>query len=86
MFLSEQGYILDTSQESPGCSLFLESDSLNKFDNNLQLIEYIEQSHTPLVRFWRWPNKAKSALCITGDLDATSLIDYATRFLSFRSD
>jgi glycosyltransferase involved in cell wall biosynthesis/peptidoglycan/xylan/chitin deacetylase (PgdA/CDA1 family) len=85
-FLSEQGYILDTSQESPGCSLFLESDSLSNFDNNLQLIDYIEQSHAPLVRFWRWPNEAKSALCITGDLDATSLIDYATRFLSFGSD
>ena len=82
-FLSEQGYILDTSHEAPGCGLYLDSESLSKFNNELQLVEYIELSPAPLVRFWRWPNEAKSVLCVTGDLDATSLVDYATRFLPF---
>ena len=32
----------------------------------------------PLVRFWHWPAGVMSALCITGDLDALSLLDYAS--------
>jgi len=84
-FLLEQGYILDMSNEAPACGLYLEAETLSKFNTELQLIEYIELSQAPLVRFWRWPNKAKSVLCVTGDLDATSLVDYATRFLPFGS-
>ena len=84
-FLLEQGYILDMSNDTPRCGLYLDSEALSKCNTQLQLIEYIELSQAPLVRFWRWPREAKSVLCVTGDLDATSLADYATRFLPFGS-
>ena len=36
----------------------------------------------PVIRLWPWPNGMRSALCITGDLDALSLLDYAARLTS----
>jgi len=78
-FLNEQGYILDLTDQAPGCSIFLDDTRLASLANNLQLIDYIEGLSGPLVRFWRWPDGAKSALSITGDLDALSLIDYLSR-------
>jgi hypothetical protein len=78
-FLREQGYILDTGETARFCGLILNTDELTKLPNDVALINYIEASPAPLVRYWRWPNGAKSALSITGDLDALSLMDYASR-------
>jgi len=50
----------------------------------LELIETIEASPGPLVRYWRWPDGAKSALAVTGDMDALTLLDYAARLLARR--
>jgi hypothetical protein len=80
-FLQEQGYILDRTSLAAKCTIFLDHNSLKSFSNHLELIEWIEKSHGPLVRFWRWPDGAKSALSITGDLDALSLLDYVSRIL-----
>jgi hypothetical protein len=49
--------------------------------NEVQLIEVIESSPSPLVRYGRWPYGSKSALCISGDLDALTLFDYASRLV-----
>ena len=77
--LRGQGYILDTSQTASSCGIFLDNETLGKLTNEVELVDYIETSPAPLVRFWRWPNGVKSVLCITGDLDAISLFDYASR-------
>jgi len=79
LFLQDQGYILDGSEQAMHCSVYIDGTVLGKLTTEVQLIEYIEKSAGPLVRYWRWPNGAKSALSITGDLDAITLIDYATR-------
>jgi peptidoglycan/xylan/chitin deacetylase (PgdA/CDA1 family) len=78
-FLREQGYILDLSDLAANCSIYLDETRLAGLTNEVQLINYIESFPGPLVRYWRWPNGAKSALCITGDLDAISLMDYLSR-------
>jgi peptidoglycan/xylan/chitin deacetylase (PgdA/CDA1 family) len=78
-FLRDQGYILDASETARSCGIFLENDALSKMTNEVELVNYIETSSAPLVRFWRWPNGAKSALSVTGDLDALTLFDYASR-------
>ncbi len=78
-FLQEQGYILDTTKQATSCSIYLEETSLAAMGSEVQLIDYIEAFTGPLVRYWRWPNGAKSALSITGDLDALSLVDYLWR-------
>ena len=78
-FLQEQGYIVDTGAEAPHCSIFLSPASLAVLQNQFELIDFIETSSAPLVRFWRWPSGTRSACCVTGDLDALSLTDYAAR-------
>ena len=67
--------------ESQACSLIINQDFLQDIHNPVELERAIENSRTPLVRFWPWPDGQRSALCLTGDLDALSLADYATRLL-----
>jgi peptidoglycan/xylan/chitin deacetylase (PgdA/CDA1 family) len=43
------------------------------------VIEAIEQAPGPLVRLWRWPSGARSALAVTGDIDSITLQDFAVR-------
>jgi hypothetical protein len=50
--------------------------------NHMQLVGHIEASPGPLARYWRSPDGAKSALCITEDLDALTLLDYAGRLFN----
>lgn len=78
-FLSEQGYFLDTAETARSCGIYLDGEMLAKLPNNVELINYIETSPAPLVRYWRWPDGAKSSLSFTGDLDALSLLDYVSR-------
>ncbi len=78
-FLRNQGYILDISDTAPKCGIYLSESVILAQQNETSLIDYIESSFGPLIRYWRWPDGAKSALSITGDLDALSLLDYLTR-------
>lgn len=80
-FLREQGYIVDTSRQAQDCAIYLGATELADARNQIQLLDLIETSGAPLVRFWRWPAAARSALCVTGDLDALSLTDYVARML-----
>jgi hypothetical protein len=77
-FLQEQGYIVDMSDTAARCAIYLDVATLDRM-TQVQLVNHIEALPGPLVRYWRWPNGAKSALCITGDLDALTLLDYASR-------
>ncbi len=77
-FLTEQGYIVDRSEHAAECGIYLDDPAITTW-NEVQLVNHIETSRAPLVRFSRWPSEAKSGLCVTGDLDALSLMDYASR-------
>lgn len=79
-FLRQQGYIVETAQDTNLYSLFWHQPHFAREDERRVLAE-IERSDVPLVRFGRWPNGAKSALCITGDIDALTIWDYGLRFL-----
>jgi hypothetical protein len=81
-FLQEQGYILDIGETAPLCGTYLNTETLAGLTSELQLIQTIEASPGPLVRYWRWPGGARSALSITGDLDALTLLDYASRLFA----
>jgi len=78
-FLRDQGYLVDASHTARQCSVFLDGALVGGLRNNLELVRYIEASDSPLLRFGRWPNGAASAISITGDLDALTLLDYAAR-------
>jgi len=78
-FLREQGYILDTGETATRCATYIDAATLAGLRSEVELIDYIEASPGPLVRYWRWPDAARSAMCVTGDLDALTLLDYASR-------
>jgi hypothetical protein len=78
-FLREQGYILDDGPQAPSCTVCVSGDVAVR--NQVELVDYIESTAGPLLKFSRWPDGARSALCFAGDLDALSLRDYASRLL-----
>ncbi len=80
--LENQGYILDRTDSANECSIFLDSAILESLSTEAAVVEMIESSNKPLIRMWPWPDGYKSALCITGDLDALSLMDYINRLKS----
>jgi hypothetical protein len=40
----------------------------------------IDESRRPLLRFGRWPRACRSALAVTGDIDALTIWDFVQRF------
>ena len=81
-FLVNLGYLLDVSDTAPQCAVYLSQSTLAQFENEAALVEHIEGAPGPLARLWPWPNGMRSALCITGDLDALTLVDYASRLFN----
>jgi peptidoglycan/xylan/chitin deacetylase (PgdA/CDA1 family) len=80
-FLRDQGYLLYEGEDRMRCTVVLAPPTLSGFANEVELLGHLESSQGPLVRFWRWPDEAGSALAVTGDLDALSLVDYGVRLL-----
>lgn len=77
-FLQEQGYIVDMANTATRCAIYLDVATLDRM-TQVQLVNHIEALPGPLVRYWRWPNGVGCAMCVTGDLDALTLLDYASR-------
>jgi peptidoglycan/xylan/chitin deacetylase (PgdA/CDA1 family) len=77
--LRDEGYLLE--EADPGrCALTLDGETVGRLGDPVSIVEHVEGSGAPMVRLWRWPERAASALAVTGDLDAMSLGDYAGRF------
>jgi hypothetical protein len=79
-FLKQQGYIVETSLNPDRHSFYLDRSAFFSEDKR-RLIAQIEGSDLPLARLGRWPNGARSALSVTGDIDALTLWDYGLRSL-----
>jgi peptidoglycan/xylan/chitin deacetylase (PgdA/CDA1 family) len=79
-FLQQQGYIVETAEDGLSYAFYIDRQQFDHKDER-ELLAEIERGPFPLVRFGRWPDGAKSALCITGDIDALTLWDYSLRFL-----
>lgn len=79
-FLRAQGYIVEVSPDTRAYSHFVDRTRFCRRDQ-LGLLDEIEQGHGPLLRFGRWPHGCRSALSITGDIDALTLADYAYRIV-----
>jgi hypothetical protein len=77
-FLRAQGYIVESTDDASAHSVFLRIERFVAGDE-LGLLSDLERGTVPLVRLGRWPNGAGSALCLTGDLDALTIWDYALR-------
>jgi Polysaccharide deacetylase len=79
-FLRQQGYIVEAATDGAAHSMFLHRPRFGP-DDELELLWAIERVDAPLLRFSRWPGRAGSAVCLTGDLDALTLWDFASRAL-----
>ena len=78
--LRQQGYIVEISREGQRYSYYIDQVEFAA-EQERSLIAQIEETDRPLVRLGRWPNGARSALAVTGDIDALTLWDYGLRFL-----
>jgi len=78
-FLRQQGYVVEISKEGYRYPYFFDQCEFTA-ECERPLLAQIEGTDRPLVRLGRWPNGARSALAITGDIDALTLWDYGLRF------
>ncbi len=79
-FLTSQGYFVERSENSADYSDYIHRDTFCHTDERPLLTE-LEQIQKPLVRLSRWPDAARCALVITGDVDAFTIWDYGKRAL-----
>lgn len=81
-FLRQEGYIIEISDRRSDYQIYL--DGLKDFSPEMELgiVRKIERENLPLIRFWRWPCKARSALAVTGDIDSVTVSDFVWRFLN----
>ena len=78
-FLKEEGIPFEVSNNKNKYGIYL--GNFNNFSecDGREVLDIINHSSSPLVRFWRWPEKAKSTLAITGDIDAITSMDFIMR-------
>lgn len=76
-FLNEEGVPFEVSDDGDryGARVDLASGEWNEAD----VLDTIEAAPGPLVRISRWPRAARSALAVTGDIDALTIYDFAVR-------
>jgi peptidoglycan/xylan/chitin deacetylase (PgdA/CDA1 family) len=79
-FLREQGYIVEFAESGSAHACFLERGRFSREDER-SLLADLEEGEFPRMRLGRWPDGAHSALAVTGDVDALTIWDYASRFL-----
>ncbi len=77
-FLKQQGYIIETTSEPARYAFYLDQSKFSPQEGR-RLLARIETTQAPLARLGRWPNGARSAFAVTGDIDALTLWDYIQR-------
>ncbi|MGB8344883.1 MAG: polysaccharide deacetylase family protein [Ktedonobacteraceae bacterium] len=93
-FLHEQGYptMEATPEETDGYGLFVDmpggfaAERAARIQQCSDLVERIEASATPLVRFGCWPDGKRAALAITGDIDSVTIQDFFLRIVEVRQN
>lgn len=77
-FLRQQGYLVEVNDKRHLYSIYFDQLDFAP-DDEYHLLNAIEKNTKPLVRLARWPYGTRSALSITGDIDALTLWDYGLR-------
>jgi hypothetical protein len=78
-FLKNEGFIVEAGIEPRDYGVYLGNLLSFQETDERALAEKIENTAAPLVRYWRWPDGARSALSLTGDIDSMTLIDFGLR-------
>ena len=80
VFLRAQGFLVEVADRPDGFARFLDRERFTA-DQEGPLLRDLETDRVPLLRLERWPNGARSTLSVTGDVDALTIWDYASRFV-----
>lgn len=80
-FLHSEGFIVERSEQPCNYGIYLTNLAQFSIADEKPLSQKIEKSDAPLLRYWRWPNEARSALSVTGDIDSITVTDFALRIL-----
>jgi hypothetical protein len=91
-FLHEQGYPAQRvdAEAAEGYALFLDipkrlgSSRSAQMKARSALLARIESLERPLVHFGVWPDRARAALAITGDIDSITVQDFFLRIVETR--
>ena len=78
--LADLGYIVEVGERADGYAVHLGRVERDDFAAIDACRRVIEESRKPLVRFGMWPDACKSALSVTGDIDALTIWDFMHRF------
>jgi hypothetical protein len=78
--LRRHGYIVEDGEAASRCSVCLGQGTFVPVDE-VPVLDQLAQTRDPLLRLGCWPRGMRSALCVTGDIDALTVWDYALRFL-----
>ena len=81
-WLHERGFITEHSLDPNAYIYYLSPRPAVAAPELESIAAEIESSCSTLIRFGLWPDQARSAFAVTGDLDALSLMDYASRLVS----
>ena len=76
-FLMEEGFPTEISEARDRFGAYV--DIVGPTWSEASVLDSIESAPGPLVRLWRWPDGARSALAVTGDIDALTLRDFVAR-------
>ena len=81
--LREEGLPFEVAEDAAAYGAYVDvtTDRWTESD----VLDAIDRSSGPLVRLWRWPREARSALAVSGDIDALTLFDFAVRSWETRS-
>lgn len=91
-FVREQGYLVQRAEEAsaPAYSLYLDMPAglgetrAEQIARRSALVAEVESLEKPLLRFGVWPDRARAALSITGDIDSITIQDFFLRILEAR--
>jgi hypothetical protein len=83
-FLRSEGYPVEANPKEENYGTYF--PNLDRFQtaDERRLLEDINSTDGPQVRFGRWPNRTKSALSVSGDIDSITLFDFGLRLLEAR--
>jgi len=82
-YLAEEGFFAERTDREADHSFFIDRDQPFEDKDKLPLLNQLETAAHPLLRLWRWPGEARSALSISSDVDAISILDFVRRALNF---
>jgi len=82
-FLREEGFLVERSVDPKAYSLFMSGKDKWTEAGKRSLLEEIDACKEPLLRIWRWPNKARAACVISSDVDSITLRDFIDRIVHF---